>query len=69
MMKKTAKKRQYISPDPHKKGKRLYLVYKYNEKDEELSSEGPYLSEKEAYNIMHKFLGIGICSWVVIYNA
>ena len=42
---------------------------KYDNEIEELSSDGPYINEKEAYDIMHKFLGEGICSWVVIYNG
>ena len=62
-------KRKYLPVDPHKRGKILYLVYKYDNEIEELSSDGPYTNEKEAYDIMHKFLGEGICCWVVMYNG
>ena len=69
MMRTHFKKKKYLPLDPAYKGKRLYIVYKFDIQREEMVSEGPYLEKDDAYNQMNGFLKKGICSWVVVYNG
>lgn len=68
-MRSQLKKKKYLAADPAYKGKRLYIVYKFDMHREEMVSDGPYLEKDSAYNKMNGFLKKGICSWVVVYNG
>jgi len=62
-------KRKFLAQDPAFKGKKLYILYKFDANNEEMMSEGPFLKKNEAYNKMNDLLKEGICSWVVFYNG
>jgi hypothetical protein len=66
---KPASKKKMIPTDPAMKGKTLYILYKFDVRQEELMSDGPYLKKEEAYTKMQGLLKKGICSWVVVYNG
>ena len=69
MLQKQHKKKKYIATDPAMRGKTLYIVYKFDIKEEKLVSDGPFAKKDEAYNKMNHLLKKGICSWVVVYNG
>jgi len=64
-----SKKKKFLAQDPAVRGKKLYILYKFDIENEDLVSDGPYLNKDEAYTKMNRFLGEGICSWVVVYNG
>jgi|TARA_Y100000310_G_scaffold40901_1_gene38353 hypothetical protein len=68
-MRNQTKIKKYLPADPAYKGKRLYIVYKFDIQREEMISDGPYLEKDDAYKKMNGFLKKGICSWVVVYNG
>ena len=68
MKKMRLKKRKYLAADPDMRGKKVYILYKFDMKAQELVSDGPFLNKNDAYNKMQESLGKGVCSWVVVYN-
>jgi len=50
------------------RGRKVYILYKFDMRAQELVSDGPFLNKTDAYNKMRECLGKGVCSWVVVYN-
>jgi len=45
-----------------------FLLKWISHKDGSVMQEGPYSNEKDANDLLSKYLKNGICSWLVTYN-
>jgi len=68
MKKISPQKKKYLVADPEMRGRKVYILYKFDMRAQELVSDGPFLNKTDAYNKMRECLGKGVCSWVVVYN-
>tara|TARA_R110002012_G_scaffold257656_1_gene437943 strand:- start:3339 stop:3539 length:201 start_codon:yes stop_codon:yes gene_type:complete len=58
------KKRKYVAKEYNSVP--LFIVYQQD--NESLTSDGPFVDIKEAEDTMHSLLIKGICAWMVSYN-
>ena len=50
-------KKKFLARDPAIRGKKVYILYKFDIENENLVSDGPYLNKDEAYKKMNRFFG------------
>ena len=48
--------------------KKVYLVYKLEETENNLIADGPFGDFDTAHQAMEGYLAKGLCSWIVTYN-
>ena len=68
MATKKKKNKTFYGAGADKRKRRVYLVYKLIETENNLISDGPFDSLDDANQAMEGYLSRGLCSWIVMYN-